>query len=188
MLADGSLARGAFQLPLLKIGAGARVEATLQREDPLWVSTHWAFRQQWLCVRGGEEECPGCVGQMPRVTGFVTVLVVVGGKRLPFLLEVTAHVWAQLRGLAEMEWGGVVAGGHVSIRRSRQSAPLRIEPMETGGFVSPELASFRRLASAVAIVFGMPLPMAQEEPRSWADRCRPVALAKLQKATSGLAV
>lgn len=183
MFGDFLTARASFQLPLLKIGAGARVFVTLQSIEPVWLMTHWIGKRQFICAGSHSAICAACSHQLPRCTGFLVVLCLVGSRRSPFLLEVTPQSWAGLRLLADMEWGGVCVGGEVELRRSRARGALRIQPSSQGGLVVPELGAFLRCASAVAVLFGLPLPRSQSR-EDWAADSLDIISAKIDHAVA----
>lgn len=182
MVRHGICPRATAQLPLLKIGAGGAAECCLQAAEPVWVDTHWVGRRQWLCVAGSDDACPGCWVCSPRRCGYVVVLAAVAQRIQPMLLEVTQQSWSGLDGLSRMEFGGIDAGLVVRCSRKSLRSSMRIEPLSDGRRVSEEFGGWHRCVSAMAVLFGLPLPTPDDDAETWSDHVCPIARAKLAAA------
>jgi len=170
--------RASFQLQLLKVGKGSLAEFVLQREEPLWIKTHWLNGRQAVCPAAclPDVDCPACVEQIPRVSGFLVVAQLVAGRMRPFLFEVSDSSWARLRMLCQMEKLEPSAGLMVCARRQSFNRPISLEPvgLSKGGVIDA-LAGWRKVAGAVAVVFRLPLPEPGHEVSDWAASCEPFA-------------
>lgn len=173
-----SRSSSAMSLPVLRLAGESRVRLSLQSRAVLYVGTHWADRQL-LCVGEG---CPGCEISSSRCRGFAIALLSHGTGHRPVLVEASSSTWSRVEGLRTMEGWTFGPGLELEATKGRRNAPLRLEPIGTGGPVDSQFSCSRRLISALAVLFRVPLPRANDSLSSWADLARPGALRLLESA------
>lgn len=165
MVMNGTGSSPPSSLRLLRVSPGSVVQCCLQRPDPTWLSTHWLSNHQIPCI-GGDNECPACMYQLARSTGFVVVTIVQGNKPVPMLLEVTPHAWSSLRMSSQFENQTIVGGRIVALSRKYKNSPMRMEVTEHVSRVFEECASEERVLRALATLFQLPVCLDLELLRS----------------------
>lgn len=176
--------RACWQLTLLKIGKGSCCEFVLQSALPVWFRTHWVGGRQFLCprVEDGDETCPCCTQNVPRVTGFAVVTAISGTAIRPFLFEMSDSSWAKLRMLAEMSQLRVGPGLMISAHRRTFRRPLDLEPLSVVSPMPGVLGSERALLGAVSVLFGLPVPSEGQCSTDWWAECSSLCVLKLRTA------
>jgi hypothetical protein len=176
------LERAMRQLPLLRVNAGAVVQARLLSAGPMWLKVHWIGGRQVLCTGDDEEFCAGCCVSGSRVTGFVLATLMMQERERLFLLELSPGSWSRVEFLMAAEKLSRERGLWCEITRSRQRAPLRIEPTEesTSSYAPVNLQI--RLLEAVAILYGLPFANYGESIEAWETRIRPMLVEQMSRA------
>lgn len=176
-----SRSSSALSLPVLRVPPGARARISIQSPNVLYVGTHW-FNRELLCVG---PDCPGCGRTGSRCRGFALGLLETGTAWRPVMLEGSSPMWSRLEGFRTMEGVAFEPGLVVEASKKAKTSPLRLEPVEAGGLIDLQFTSPRRLLSAMAVLFRLPVPGPDSSVSDWAADARPAAMAALEVAMAG---
>lgn len=181
MLVSDRDSRSCWALGVLRVAPSQVVRVSLQGDRWWFFGSHW-FGRVFICSGDG---CPGCMVSQPRVMGYRVGLVEGSARWRPYLVEASSGTVAGLDGFCTMEGYGSVGGLVVEAGRRTKRSPLRLEPVSADGPTLPADRATPATLNAVAVLYGLPLMQAGEEPADWADRVRGVAAAHLSAAVAG---
>lgn len=161
--------RSRWALPVFKLPPGASGSLVIQSGTIIYLDVHWLGRAV-VCTGEG---CLGCESVTARTKGYFVAICETPQKKWPVLVEATPQSIVRLE--EQLLFNGVKhpRGQRVICTRRAKNRPLVFEPMDEVGFVDNVLTSGHRLVSAVALLFGLPLPHREESFEDYSDRIVP---------------
>lgn len=178
MVSPGALDRARFQLPLLRVRAGAVAEGVVGMIGPLWFGVHWIEGRQRLCGLSSSEDCPLCALSAARILGMTLIQCALSNASATLLLEFSPLAWGQFEERCRFHGGDLREGVRVRITRPRARGCLRIEPLGTPSHFSMWLDGERRLLNAWAVLYGLPLATREETVEAFTERVKSVVQAR----------
>jgi len=170
-------------LPVVRVAGGSSLTVAWLGVGPMFAGVHWLGRA--LMCTG--ENCEACAVQSPRLMAYLPVAFLPdGGAARTALWEITDAAWQQAAGLARMEGITLELGSLLMGERKRERSPLRVTPLGTVAKRQLPMATRWGLTSAVATLFRLPAPTANEETAAWAARAKPAAVRLLADALNAV--
>jgi len=176
---QGTAARAAWALPLLRVAPGQVTQLTVQSESIIYFELHW-LDKNYVCPGDG---CPSCCESLARMKGYFIALVHVGDRSTSCLVEAPPSSIQRLLDQIAMEQGVLKPGLQLTVHRRAKNRSVSFDLGDEGGRVIDQLTPDHRTLSATAVLFGLPLPRREETTDEYVLRAEPVARNLLLMAT-----
>lgn len=164
---------------VLRVPAGAKVEAVLLGGDFVRLATHFA-KSTFLCTE--TEQCPACSVLPSRCYWYLPAVCV--ASRAPRLLELSSTASADLEQKAKFAGSGLTAGLRVAFSRRTVKSPVYSEILQQE--LKPSRATLAEWLTPLFAIYGLPPFRDDDSLATYSDRVEPMVLSRGELAVSRL--
>ena len=167
--------RSCYGLPVLRVHPGMQARLVFQSLEAVVFDLHW-LGQNLVCPGEG---CPACESYVARPKAFLIATVLVGEEWRPTLVECTPQALYRLEEQMVFDEMFVQPGTQALASRSAKRQPIKFQFEGWSGETDRTLSSSHRLLSALAVLFGLPLPRRDHSVAEYKEFVREFSCARL---------